>query len=278
MLKTSPNFAQAIATAQLTFKQSSTKVHTNRWQGVDIATKPEMATRELLNYSLQVPVNPLLDILRGDIKPNLPWADDHFDERVCGKPINPGVEWANWPYGKSAATFLDEQGQFNHNYMERYWPKFAGTLLYPTKTADEYDLGAAVEGPHHGIYHEYGDLNDLVNQLAHEPDTRQAYMPIWFPEDTGVVHKGRVPCTLGYHFILRGGFFHCNYYLRSCDFVRHFRDDIYLTARLMLWVIDQCKAINPADWGNVQPGWLTMHITSFHIFEADWQPLFGNDK
>lgn len=277
MLKTSPNFNTAIAAAQQTFQTSSAKVHTEKWQGVDIATKPEMATRELLNYSLQVPVQPNLDHLREDIKPNLPWADLHFDERVCGAPINPGVEWANWPYGKSAATFLDGEGKFNHNYMERYWPKFAGLIHGSTKTAADYDLPFMREenDPVRGIYHKYGDLEDVVKQLAKEPDTRQAYLPVWFPEDTGVVHGGRVPCTLGYHFILRNGFLHCNYYLRSCDFVRHFRDDIYLTARLMLWVIDQCKALNPNPWSEVLPGYLTMHITSFHIFEADWQPLFG---
>jgi thymidylate synthase len=193
--------------------------------------------------------------------------------------MNPGTEWENWPYNKSASTFL-EKGKFNHNYMERYWPKYAGQGPV-AKTPEQFDLPFIMQEPsgaNHGIYHPYGDLADLVKQLAHEPDTRQAYLPVWFPEDTGVVHKSRVPCSLGYHFIMRGGFLHCNYYLRSCDFVRHFRDDIYLTVRLQIWIIEQCRLLNPEVWNDIKPGLYTMHITSLHIFKADWQPLFGDSK
>lgn len=280
MLKTSPTFTHAIAVAQNSLGLLAKLVHTEKWQGVNIESKPEMATYEILNYSLVTPVwTDNLVLLAEDIKPNLPWADKHFEERVCGGPINPGVEWANWPFGKSAATFL-ENGKFNHNYMERYWPKYAGLIGVPTKTAEDY-LAELNEGvttkPPRGIYHKFGDLRDLVNQLAKEPDTRQAYLPVWFPEDTGVVHGSRVPCSLGYHFIMRDGFLHCNYYLRSCDFVRHFRDDIYLTVRLMLWILQECGKKN-SIWKTVKPGLLTIHITSFHLFKADYQPLFGKEK
>lgn len=249
------NFDNAIADIHHAFKTDSKKIHTEKWQGIDISKKPEAATHELLNYNFTVGLTTeSLDFYREDIKPNLPWADDHFLERVCGEPINPGEQWAKWPWGNHANKFRDANGQFNHNYMERYWPKNAG--------------GKKNEG----IRYDYGDLRDLISQLNNEPQTRQAYMPIFFPEDTGAVHNGRVPCSLGYHFIYRGGLLHINYYLRSCEVYRHFRDDCYLTVRLLFWVLDELRKLDP-KWNEVKPGTYNMYITSFHCFVNDLRLL-----
>lgn len=289
------NFTTAIQALKEKFQYQSFLVNTGHWQGVDIKNKPEMATYELLNQSFKVSLAQIgsysghsspefkeqsLEILRNDIHPNLPWADDHFMERVCGQPINPGVEWANWPYNKSAAGFL-EGGKFNHNYMERYWPKLAGRVVDPTRTAQDYQqellsLAAIDREPHDGIYHPYGDVSDVVDLLVREPNTRQAYIPIFFPEDTGAVHGSRLPCTLGYHLIQRGGYLHIVYYLRSCDFIRHFRDDIYLTVRLLLWVLEQATE-RDSRWASIKPGTYTMHMTSLHMFRNDYIALFGKE-
>lgn len=268
-------FAEAILQAEHLLHYRSSLVHSAKWQGIDIANKPEMATYEVAHISfgvnmgaMRVPstaVGATLGTLADDIKPNLPWADDHFLERVCGEPLNPGVEWQNWPYNKSAATFLDKSGKFNHNYMERYWPKHAG-----------YDVpfdGIKELFIRQGIRYPYGDLNDVVDLLVLDPYTRQAYLPVWFPEDTGGGSK-RAPCTIGYHFLMRDGKLDINYEIRSCDFVRHFRDDLYLTARLLLWVIDQCRK-QDSKWDDVTPGKFYMQIGSLHVFRNDYQMLFG---
>ena len=251
------SFSDAIKNAEYYLRDKSYVVHANRWQGVSVASKPEMAMHEVLNHSLSVKATSDLDKLREDIKPNLPWADDHFQERVAGEPLNPGDEWRNWPYALSADKFRTENSKFTHTYMERYWPRYAGDSVQAM----------------HGIRYLYGDLRDVIEQLAKEPDTRQAYMPIWFPEDTGVKHRGRVPCTLGYHFIMRDAQLHCTYYLRSCDFVRHFRDDIYMTVRLQLHILDALRKRDPL-WDTVQPGVFTMHIVSLHMFKNDYNRLF----
>lgn len=268
-------FTAAIERAKREFK-SAPLIHTEKWQGVDIAKKPEMATYEILNHSFEVlcsqnkdPQN--LTHWRADIKPNIPWADDHFAERVCGFPINPGIEWENWPYNKSASTFL-ENGKFNHNYMERYWPKFADSEHPPSRTPEEYVLKVN-PARNVGIGGGYGDLEDIVQLLVREPATRQAYMPVFFPEDTGARHGSRIPCSIGYHFIMRDNQLNIVYQLRSCDFVRHFRDDIYLTLRLALWVLEKC-AQESVMWKGVKLGWFTMHITSLHIFRNDYNVLF----
>lgn len=275
-MKKFPNFELATVSLLGSMKYVSQLVHTEKWQGVDITQRPEMATYELLNYSLQVPVlTEDLGELGRDIKPNLPWADDHFLERVCGYPLNPGTEWENWPYGKSAAKFL-ENGIFNHSYAERYWPRYAGKVP-PSKKGNAGDLPIGEENPNRGIRQDYGDLDDVVTQLVKEPLTRQAYLPMFFPEDTGGAAGGRVPCSLGYHFMMRNGFLHVVYQLRSCDLVRHFRDDCYLTVRLLLWVLDECRKQDPS-WNNVKPGIYTMHITSLHMFKGDFQPTFGTPR
>lgn len=274
------NFAQCIAQANEWLHHRSKLVHSARWQGSDIAGRPEMATHEVTHCSFGVDLKGVEDLqhYRDDIKPNLPWADNHFLERVSGEPMNPGTEWANWPYGKSAASFLDIRGKFNHNYMERYWPKLAGTVEDPTEDASHFRACLerdylSTPGPHRGIMYEYGDLGDVVKLISADPYTRQAYLPVWFPEDTGGGSK-RAPCTIGYHFIMRDGKLDVSYHIRSCDFVRHFRDDLYLTVRLLLWVLDECRALDDR-WADVTPGRFNMQIGSLHIFRNDYLMLFG---
>lgn len=244
-------------------------VHTDRWQGVDISKHPEMAMHELLFTTIasDMPTEDL-DFYRNDVQPNLPWADEHFEERVCGEPLNPGETWKTWPYAHSANKFRDSNGQFNHNYMERYWPKWAG--MTKNGTLDPRDNG--VLGVNHGIRHPYGDLDNVVSLLDKDPTTRQAYFPVWFPEDTGDIHDGRKPCTLGYHLIMRDNQLHIVYYIRSCDFVRHLRDDIYLTIRLNLWVLKQLR-MRSTLWNGIRPGQFRMHITSLHMFRNDFLTL-----
>lgn len=262
------------------FEYDALPVMPTRWQGVDVSNQPAAEMREMLHVNLMADLRGVEDLgyYVQAIQPNMPWAEDHFQERVCGYPINPGIQWANWPWGVNAEKSLGPTGMFNHNYMERYWPKMAGVVLAPTKSPKEFKYAMAYtpsDSPNFGIRHEYGDLAGVVRHLAAEPDTRQAYLPVWFPEDTGDTHNGRKPCTLGYHFILRNGKFDVVYYLRSCDFAHHFRDDVYLTVRLLHWVLTECRRINPDVWNKVQMGRLVMQITSLHMFINDFRKMYG---
>lgn len=269
------NFAQIADDIKERFRNAPL-VHPPRWQSVDVSKIPNAATYELLNHTLTLDVHTEnLDILRIEINPNLPWADDHFtQERVGGQPLNPGLQWRNWPWAHSANSHRrpgEADPQFDHSYAERYWPKFAGKTeggaLYSDWPRFDHNKG---------IRFAYGDLDDLVTTLANEPLTRQAYLPVWFPEDLqACVEKKRVPCSLGYHFIMRDNRLHVVYYLRSCDFVKHFRDDVYLTVRLLLWVLQQCRLAAPHEpWDMIAPGTLTMHMTSLHLFKGDYKKLF----
>ena len=249
------------------------------WQSQDVTRYGEKShMREVTNIQQTIFTSGHedLDYYRDQIKPNLPWADDHFKERILGIPLNPGKQWANWPYAHSANRHRTEGQKFSHTYMERYWPKFAGV----DDSSDVQDMDYLNENYsfQEGIRYNYGDLEDVIRLLDDQPLTRQAYLPVWFPEDTGVVHGERVPCSLGYHFLVREEHLLCFYYLRSCDFVRHYRDDLYLTVRLMLWVLEQLRLRGARMWGGIKLGSLMFNCSSMHCFVSDWERLRAEKK
>lgn len=241
------------------------------WQSIN-APEP-MAELHLTTFDVDLEGETRLEVFREALRPNLPWADEHFiKDRVSGDPINPGDTWKIWPYARSADTHRrsgEKDPQFDHSYAERYWPKFAGQteggVLKTTPPESE---------AWQGYRFPYGDLNDLVDVLVEDPLTRQAYLPVWFPEDLGAARlKKRVPCSLGYHFIRREDKLHVLYPMRSCDYIRHFRDDVYLTIRLLLWVLEQCQLADPENWEHITPGRFTMIISSLHMFQRDREML-----
>lgn len=258
-------------------------VQTKRWQGIVIGGNELMAQREMTHVHIDIPMyGEELDLYAHDTQAEIPWCDDHFAERVSGYPMNPGTEWRNWSQTKAhrggVDGFLDPRGKFNHNYMERYWPKFAGQVLAPTESANAWrhqfsqqHRGGPAPTPNRGIMYEYGQLIDVVDLLADDPYTRQAYFPVWFPEDTGGGSK-RAPCTIGYHFLMREDKLDITYHIRSCDLYKHFRNDVYLTIRLLLWVLDKVRARN-LEWAHVKPGRFIMQIGSLHLFRPDWDKI-----
>ena len=210
---------------------------------------PNTATYELANVVLKYSPSADIETEMEKLDPDLPWAEHHFLERVSGKPLNPAPSYVDWPWHGAAKDKHIDQGVFDHTYPERYWPKHAVMKSMPLT----------------GIRFEYGDLADVVTQLIKSPFTRQAYLPMWFPEDTGATQGQRVPCTLGYHFIRNGPRLDCNYFIRACDLTRHFKNDVYMTVRLMQWVTQQVKT-----WEEYPlVGNLTMFISNLHILQGD---------
>ena len=219
----------------------SRDVDVGEWQAIKNPDMPQMSTIELQDVSFFVPIHREVEQWQKDVKPNLPWAEEHFNERVSGIPYNPPPSHVRWPFAQRGnAEHTDAEQKFSHTYPERMWP--------PRELA--------------GIRSVYGNLNDLVLLLKNRPGTRQAYLPIWFPEDLTMAtyQDQRVPCTLGYHFLVRGGQLKITYYIRSCDLYRHFRDDVYMAGRLGQWVAKRVGA---------EPAVLVMHISSMHIFSAE---------
>lgn len=234
-------------------------VDTGHWQG--LKDVPNTRTVELRNVVVEAKIQPTAGSWAASCQPNLPWAEDHFQERVSGEPTNPGEEYKNWPWYKENWEAQDTEKKFSHTYQERIWPKFAPDGMER--------IGGINSATMPGIRYPYGDLNDVLELLSREPYTRQAYLPIWFPEDTGAHHGERVPCTLGYHFMLREERLHCFYPMRSVDLVRYFRDDVYMAGRLVQWILQE---LTP-PWDEIQPGILTFFASSLHVFEDELPAL-----
>ena len=232
-------------------------VKTEKWQGIE--SPDDMFEYLFHSFKSEIPNN--LEDLIVEVRPNLPWADEHFGERVSGLPLNPPPSHVNWPFAQRGNEKFGGNTKFSHTYPERIWPRYR---------AIGEDGG---DEPMMGFRYEYGDFNDVIDLLQREPYTRQAFLPIWFPEDTGSVHGERVPCTIGYHFIRRSNYLHVVYYIRSCDYIRHFRDDIYLACRKVQWAIEKLREKNYNEWKDVVPGYISMHVTSLHCFNREKEVL-----
>lgn len=238
-------------------------IHRGRWQGKDLTNNPAGATHELRHVLLSASLGTMdKDYYVQAVGPDMPWADEHFEERVGGKPLNPQPSEDGWAHTVAGnAAFKRDGKQHSHTYAERFWPKFAN---------------GAVE-PHRGIRYQYGDLDDLVESMQKDPLNRQGILPMFFPEDTGSTHNDRKPCTVAYQFMRTGDDLDVTYFIRSCDYHRHFQNDIYFAIRLCMWMIIELRSRAGGDnWAKVKPGQLTMLITSLHIFRNDYITRFGH--
>lgn len=243
------------------------RVQADQWQSTaQVDPMKQVIEFEFCTVVYNMPPDELNAV--AELKPNLPWAEEHFLERVSGEPLNPPPSHVNWPFAQGANDLHMANEKFSHSYPERLW----GSKRWITPEPDV--LGAFSGEPLKPI----ANLNDLCRLLRDYPTTRQAYIPIWWPIDGKMAEKERVPCTIGYHFLLRDGMLHCHYFMRSCDAMRHLPDDLYMATRLTQWICYQLNEVAELAGGrqnspDYQPGQLVMQITSLHIFEGDVQVI-----
>ena len=204
---------EAIDGAYHALLDHGSEVNAGHWQGYPTMGKPDLITKEIINLTFTARIPDTVAELVREVNPNLPWAEVEFQERVGRIPRNPHESLQQWPHWREQSDSTMHEGMFSHTYSERFWAKTA-------------------VGDQMGIRYRFGDLADVIQLLYAYPHTRQATFPIFFPEDTGAVHGGRIPCTLHYHFMLRDRRLHMWYPIRSCDAYRHFRDDVYMAMRL----------------------------------------------
>ena len=211
------------------------EIETERWQG---ATE-HPAFLEILHADMQAQMYDNAEEASTELKASQPWADLHFEERVGGIPCNPPPSHVHWL--KDTDKYLMDEA-FSHSYPERMWQD---------------------RNIQKGIRFNIANLNTAVELLSKEPTTRQCYIPIWFPEDLTAASQGeRVPCTFGWHFMLRHGKLHCAYHMRSCDVMRHLHNDLYFANRLCLWLIEEAGL-------DAVPGTMHFSASSLHCFVVD---------
>jgi hypothetical protein len=79
------------------FVEKSEEVDVGEWQSTDIKGDRSKVTWELREASLHFGMTDFVVEAVRDIQPNLPWAEDHFQERISGMPLNPPPSQAWWP-------------------------------------------------------------------------------------------------------------------------------------------------------------------------------------
>lgn len=163
-----------------------------------------------------------------DLSPSQPWADAEFDERI---------------------HFITESGADAWKLRPDVWQEF-------------HDRGFS---------YTYGEryatsLEAIIDELRTHPESRQLFLSVWDPIiDAPKLGFQRVPCSLGYFFIKRGGELHMTYLERSADFATHFQNDQYLSHKLQRYVADQV---------GVPAGRFTHWIGSLHVYQKDVAGVF----
>lgn len=214
-------------------------VKPNRWQGVKI----DSDMKEVDNIFIQMEMCQSFQELAKQTKADLPWAEDHFQERLAG-PSNPGEQYKHWPHWKPDAKYMEGQ-IFSHTYQERFWPE-----------------------KKEGIRYDMGNWEDIKQRMSEDPGTRQAFFSIWHPEDQSNDFVRRLPCTIGYWFKINNNQLDVTYLIRSCDARRHLRNDVYMTQRLAADMYDYL--IERKDfYPYLKFGKMTMWIGSLHCFVSD---------
>src|SRR5690606_30257924 len=99
-------------------------VDTGEWQAIVNPEMPQSRTIEVEDVSFTFNIPDSVEVLREHVKPNLPWADLHFAERVSGVPYNPPPSHVHWPFAVNANDAHRSDEKFSHTYPERMWPKF----------------------------------------------------------------------------------------------------------------------------------------------------------
>lgn len=219
-------------------------VHPDTMQDRYVGDDPAYETMELQNYSYC-----LLDAKSQDIPGvSQPWADAEFEERIHdpfirhpdGKAfqlqvpnfINPGEAWK-----MRAEVWTDylHDGKMAYTYNELLWNN--------------------------------DQVTKVINRLKKDSDSRQLWISLWDPERDPDLLGGisRVPCSLGYALQVRDGKLNLHYVMRSCDFVTHFGNDVYLAIKFLEWV---------AEKTGYEVGSFTHTIFSLHVYKKDVEGVF----
>jgi len=205
-------------------------VHPHSMQNKVVKDDDSFSTKEITNYSYSLTSLNKEDYLFFADSRAKAWADAEFYERVDSDYSNPGEAWKLRP--DLWKQFLNELGQFDYSYNRR--------------------IGFSI--------------HEVINELTINPDSRQAIIAIWDPmkDPAGLGGKFRVPCSMYYQFLVRGGKVNVIYNQRSADVVTHFGNDVYLAYQLMLHI---SIAIH------MDPGYLFHNIGSLHAYKKDWPQL-----
>lgn len=207
---------------------------------------PDYETKELQNYSYC-----LLNARSQDI-PGVtqPWADAEFKERVTDP-------WERYPNGEPLLESISLPNFINPGEAWKLREEVWSEYMHDGKLAYTYNE----------LLWNNDQLTKIMNRLKEDPDSRQLWISLWNPNKDPDFLGGvsRVPCSLGYGLQVRDGKLNLHYVMRSCDFVTHFRNDVYLAIKFLEWV---------AEKTGYPVGDFTHTMFSCHVYNKDIQGVF----
>lgn len=207
---------------------------------------PDYETKELQNYSYC-----LLNARSQDI-PGVtqPWADAEFKERVTDP-------WERYPDGEPLIESISLPNFINPGEAWKLREEVWSEYMHDGKLAYTYNE----------LLWNNDQLTKIMNRLKEDPDSRQLWISLWNPNKDPDFLGGvsRVPCSLGYGLQVRDGKLNLHYVMRSCDFVTHFRNDVYLAIKFLEWV---------AEKTGYPVGDFTHTMFSCHVYNKDIQGVF----
>lgn len=218
------SFAEAEHEIRRELAERSIIVHPETMQDKVVGEDLDFRTKEIQNFQYTV-TQPRLE----DLSPTQPWADREYRERISCVGMNPGTSWTLRP--DVWDEFIEKEGpnagKFSYSYPER--------------------LGTQLE--------------DVIDELKLHPNSRQLFVAIWDrmidPHRRG---KRRVPCSLGYYYLWRQNRLDVTYSMRSCDFVTHWANDVWLARKIQEYV---------AERAGLEPGFFTQIVYSLHVYAKD---------
>jgi len=157
--------------------------------------------------------------------------------------LNPTQPWADAEFHERISGIPGEAWKLR----EEIWSEFADNFgyTYPERLR--------------------GKIDAVIHRIKEDPASRQLFINVWEGEDLGKLGRIRVPCSLGYHIMVRNGAVNVTYLQRSADFATHLQNDIYLAHRLQRYIADQT---------GYAVGLYTHWFGSLHVYKKDVKEVF----
>ena len=208
-------------------------------QDQQVENNPDFMTIELMGYTYALIGFEGLNKMVKYLDNNLVWATKEGDERLCildpmrSTDCNPGMAWL---YDEKRWENFLRDGKFAYSYTERW----------------------------------HYQLPYILSELIRRPNSRQIIMTMYDVHQDLMNWGGqdRVPCSISYHFIARDGKLNIIYNQRSCDFLKFFSTDVYITCMLLANMVNAHNALVEED-KYLQVGRLIHSVGSLHAFAKD---------
>jgi thymidylate synthase len=157
-----------------------------------------------------------------------------------------------WAYGEVLSEFLNLNPPLTEQYTNPKTKEFMETFHRGDGRAN-YTYGER--------WHNNQAFQKVISRLIDDRHSRQAVVNIWDSSIDLDSHETNIPCTIIHQFMIRDEKMNLHVYLRSNDFFKGFKYDIFLNSFILEAFAGFLKA---------QVGTLTFTVGSFHVYESDY--------